>query len=96
MTVETTNFTGRTRFRRSSAALRVVERFRRLDEDTIYYAFTVTDPTTYTRPWTAEMVMTRMDTSIFEYACHEGNYTLTNVLGAARATERATDATRRR
>jgi hypothetical protein len=94
--VDTTNFTGRTRFRRSSAALRVVERFRRLDEATIYYAFTVTDPTTYTKPWTAEMVMTRMATSIFEYACHEGNYTITNVLRAARAADKVTDATDQR
>ena len=84
--VETTNFTDRTRFRGSTAALRVIERFRRIDGDTIWYSFTVEDPIAFERPWTAEMAIVRSE-PIFEYACHEGNYSMMNMLTGARAQE---------
>ena len=69
--------------------LHLVERFSRLDADTLLYAFTVDDPTAFTQPWTAEMTMTRVDNVLYEYACHEGNYGLTNILAGAQAEHRA-------
>ena len=92
LVVDTTNFNGSTRVLQSTAALQVVERFRRLDDYTLSYTFAVTDVATYIRPWTAEMVMTRTDTPLFEYACHEGNYSLANILSGARAVERSSGA----
>ncbi len=71
------------------ANLHVVERFRRVDPDTIDYRYTVDDPTTYTRPWTAAVPMTRTEGPLFEYACHEGNYAMTDILAGARAKEKA-------
>ena len=65
----------------------LVERFRRIDENTIDYEFTVSDPLEYTRPWTASIPMTSLDGLLYEYACHEGNYGLENILAGARATE---------
>ena len=68
---------------------RIVERFTRVGPDTIEYQFTVHDPTTYTSPWTAVIPMQRNPGLLYEYACHEGNYSLTHMLGGARADERA-------
>jgi hypothetical protein len=62
-----------------------MERFTRVDAEHIDYQFTFEDPATYTRPWTAVLPMTRIAGPIFEYACHEGNYGLTNILSGARA-----------
>jgi len=87
--VETTNFTGKTNFRGSGEGLRVVERFTRVDRDTLLYQFTVDDPQSFERPWSGEIPMKRVEGPIFEYACHEGNYSMANILGAARAQERA-------
>ena len=67
--------------------LHLVERFTRLDADTIDYRFTVTDPTVDTRPWTASIPMKRIEDPLFEYACHEGNYSLPLGLSGARADE---------
>ena len=67
---------------------RLVERFTRIDDETIDYEFTVSDPTEYTAPWTASIPMTSLDGLLYEYACHEGNYGLENILVGARATER--------
>ena len=67
----------------------LVERFRRVDADTIDYQFTVNDSTAFTRPWTADIPMTRTEGPIYEYACHEGNYGLGNILAGARAAENA-------
>ena len=89
LVVDTTNFTDRTNFRGSSEALHLVERFRRLDEDTLVYQFTVEDPTTWARPWTAELPMAKIKGPLYEFACHEGNYGLANSLSAARAQEKA-------
>ena len=66
----------------------VVERFTRVDANTIDYQFTVDDPTVFTKPWTASIPLTRVNTPVFEYACQEGNYALTDILAGARAQER--------
>ena len=89
LVVETINFRRETSLPGSSAATHLVERFTRVDPDTIKYEFTVTDPTTYTRPWTAVMPLRAIDELIYEYACHEGNYGMRGILAGARAKEKA-------
>jgi hypothetical protein len=89
LVVETTNFTDKTSFRGSGENLRVVERFTRADEDTLLYQFTVDDPESFTRPWSGEIPMKKAAGPLFEYACHEGNLSMENILSAARAEERA-------
>ena len=71
----------------SDENLRLIERFRRTAEDTIEYTFTVDNPTVWTRPWTATINWKRSRGELFEYACHEGNYSLRGMLSAARAEE---------
>jgi hypothetical protein len=88
LVVETINFRRETSLQGSTASTRLVERFTRVDAQTIKYEFTVTDPAAYTRPWTAMMPLTRVREPIFEYACHEGNYSLRNILAGAREQER--------
>jgi len=88
LVVETTNFTGKTRFRGSSEGLQLTERFTRTDPDTILYEYTVNDPATWTKPWTAQVTMTKSDSRVYEYACHEGNYGMTGILQGARADEK--------
>jgi hypothetical protein len=88
LVVDTTNFTSKTTYRGSSENLHLVERFRRIDKDTLLYQVTLEDPTTYTRPWTIELPAARMDGDIYEYACHEGNYGMYNLLSASRAAEK--------
>ena len=61
----------------------------RLNDDTLLYEFTVEDPTAFTRAWTAQIPMKRSDSALYEYACHEGNYGMSNLLAGARADERA-------
>jgi hypothetical protein len=87
LVVETTNFTNKRDVRGSTDRLRVVERFRRRDRDTVLYEFTAEDPTTWTSSWTAEVPMRRMDGLLYENACHEGNYGLGNILRGARFVE---------
>ena len=87
LVVETTNFTDQTRFRGSSENLKVIEHFKRIDAKTILYRFTVEDPSTFTKPWTAEYPFLASAGPIFEYACHEGNYAMTDILGGARKVE---------
>ena len=96
LVVETANFTGKVYERRvsntvfgASREMRVVERFRRVDGDTLDYRFTVTDPRTFAAPWTAAIPMTTLDGPIIEYACHEGNYSMENMLRGARNKERS-------
>ena len=91
LVVTTTNFTNKTNFRGSDENLRLIERFTRVGPDTINYEFTVDDPTAFTKPWTAAVPMTATEGPIFEYACHEGNYGMTNVLKGARAAEKAAE-----
>ena len=88
LVVETINFRRETSLQGSTADTRLVERFTRIDADTIKYEFTVTDPTAYTRPWTAMLPLSRIRGPLFEYACHEGNYALPNILAGARAQEK--------
>jgi hypothetical protein len=72
--------------------LHLTERFRRLDADTLLYEYTVDDPTIWTRPWTVSMTMRKGGEQMYEYACHEGNYGMRNILSGARAGERAATA----
>jgi hypothetical protein len=88
LVVDTTNFTGKTRFRNSTENLHVVERFTRVDRRTLRYQFTVEDPDTWTRPWTGEYSWPLTGGLMYEYACHEGNYALENILRGARVKER--------
>jgi hypothetical protein len=88
LVVDTTNFTERTAFQGSSAALHVVERFTRVSADRILYQFTVEDPDTWTRPWSAEIPMIATKGPLFEYACHEGNYGMPDILRGARFAEK--------
>jgi hypothetical protein len=90
LVVETTNFTDQARsstFQFATKNMRLVERFTRTGDRTIDYEFTVSDPETWTRPWTAKLPWNRIDGLIYEYACHEGNYSMENMLSAARAAE---------
>ena len=80
LVVETRGFNDKTRFQGSTGALRVVERFTRVSEDSIRYEFTVDDPTTWTRPWSAEIPMVRTEGPMYEYACHEGNHDIRHIL----------------
>jgi hypothetical protein len=95
LVVETTNFTDKTAYQGSSPNMRLTERFTRVDEDTVVYRFTVDDPATWTRPWSAELPMKKTIGPLFEHACHEANYGLYNTLAGARAEEkRAAEAAR--
>jgi hypothetical protein len=89
LVVETTNFSPKAEFRNARENLRLIERFTRIDADTIDYRFTVEDPTTFTRPWTAAIPMTKLHEPLYEYACHEGNYAVPNILSGHRADEKA-------
>ncbi len=105
LVVETTNFNDKVQRRHGSSSfaghraplvvfggdeqLRLVERFTRTDADTIDYRFTVTDPTVWEGPWTAAIPMTMLEWSLYEYACHEGNYAVPNALRGSRAEEDA-------
>jgi hypothetical protein len=87
LVVDTTNYTGKTQFQGSSDHLHVVERFTRVDPNTLLYRFTIEDPLTWDRSWTGEYPWVMSNERIFEYACHEGNYALENMLRGARAKE---------
>jgi hypothetical protein len=87
LVVETTNFTGKTRFRSSTENLKVTERFTRVDVNTLKYRFTVEDPHTWERPWTGEYIWPITQDHMYEYACHEANYALENILRGARRRE---------
>src|SRR6267154_870982 len=84
LVVDTTNYSDKIGFRGAGENLRVTERFTRVDADAIRYEFTVDDPTTWTRSWSAEIPMRRMQGPLYEYACTEGNYGLANILRGAR------------
>ena len=88
LVVETTNFNDRWAFQGASENMRLIERFTRVAEDRIDYQFTVDDPATWTRSWSAELPMQKTIGPIFEHACHEGNYGLHNTLAGARAEEK--------
>ena len=87
LVITTRNFLGETSLGGSSASTHLIERFRRTGPDTLLYEFTVSDPTSWTGPWTAQVQMTRTDEPLYEYACHEGNYSMASSLSGARAME---------
>jgi len=87
LVVDTTNFNDKTRFRNATENLHVIERFTRVGPDTIDYKFTIDDPSVFTRSWTAELPLQAAPGPIYEYACHEGNYALLDILTGARAQE---------
>ena len=90
LVVETTNINPTQAFQGIPASedMKVTERFTRVDENTFLYEFTVDDPTMYTQPWGGEIPYNRFNDKVFEYACHEGNYSLASVLSGARYQER--------
>jgi hypothetical protein len=87
LVIETTNFTAKTQFRGSSENLKVIERLTRVDANTILYRFTIDDPAAFTQPWTAELPLVAAAGPIYEYACHEGNQAMVDILAGARAEE---------
>ena len=88
LVVDTTNFSKERAFRGASANMHLVERFTRVDRDTLRYEFTVDDPSVWTKTWTGSMPMAVSNELMFEYACHEGNYALEGVLKGARYQEK--------
>jgi hypothetical protein len=88
LVVETLNFKRETSLQGSTAQTKVVERLTRVDAKTIDYRFTVEDPTAYARPWTASMPLRAIDELLYEYACHEGNFGMLDVLRGARYREK--------
>lgn len=87
LVVDTTNFTDQTRFHGTGENLHVIERFQRTDANTILYKATIDDPTTFTRQWTLEYPFRSTPGPIYEYACHEGNYAMDDILGGVRKAE---------
>ena len=88
LVVDTRNFNGKVGIRGTGEQLHLTERLTRVDAKTLLYEFTVEDPATFPRPWTARLPMRRTDERVFEYACHEGNYALVDILRGARYAER--------
>jgi hypothetical protein len=89
LVVDTTNFSSKTNFRGSTDGLHLIEKFRRVADDTLEYYVTVDDPAVWSRPWTAMIPLKLTGEEMFEYACHEGNYGLPAILRGARAQESA-------
>jgi hypothetical protein len=94
--VDTTNFAdiwhtsiGNKLLRGSWGSMHLVERFTRVDSDTLLYEYTIEDPKTYTSPWTVQLPMTKVEGPLYEYACHEGNYGMAGILSGARTEEKA-------
>lgn len=87
LVVETRNFSEKTSFRGAGPDMHLVERFTRSDADTLVYEYTVSDPSSFAQPWSVRTAMKRSDGNVYEYACHEGNYGMQNLLVAARAAE---------
>jgi hypothetical protein len=96
LVVDVTNFTDKTNFQGSTDHLHLIERYRRLDAETLLYQFTIDDPSTFTQTWKGEMTMHKTAGPIYEYACHEGNYGLQGILAGARAKERSSGAAEKR
>ena len=88
LVIETTNFNDKVAFQGASQDVKLIERLTRTGEETMKYEFTVDDPHTWTQPWKAEMPATRTGGPIFEHACNEGNYSMSNMLRAARAEDK--------
>ena len=89
LVVDTINFNGKNAFQGSGKCLHLTERFTRLNADTLDYQYTIDDPEAFTAPWTVQLLMTRDEKQLFEYACHEGNYGIEGSLSGARAVDKA-------
>lgn len=89
LVVDSTNFTDKTNFRGSGENLHLIERFTRTGPESLMYEFTVDDPASFVKPWTAQVPMTRTAGPVLEYACNEGNYAMQGMLAGARAAEKA-------
>jgi len=87
LVIETRNFEPRISFQGSGGNMRLVERFTRFDDATLIYEYTIDDPESFNRPWSARLEMKKSNQALFEYACHEGNYGLLNILEYARTNE---------
>jgi hypothetical protein len=96
LVIDTTNFSDKTNFAGSAENLHMIERIRRLDKDTLSYIVTFEDPTTWTRPWTVDLPMPMTKGTMYEYACHEGNYGLYGILAGAREQEKDAEAAAKR
>jgi hypothetical protein len=88
LVIDTTNFIGKNDFLGSDENLHLTERLTRTGADTILYEFTVDDPTAFTKPWSGEIPLTKTQEGIFDYECHEGNYSIVDILAGARAEEK--------
>ena len=88
LVVESTNFSDKTAVRGTDRNLHLIERFRRVDANTLHYEFTIDNPTAFAQPWTVSLPMTRFDEQIYEYACHEANYAMEGMLKAARLADK--------
>ena len=88
LVIDTTNFVGKDHFHGADENMHLTERLTRVDANTILYRFTVDDPTAYTKPWSGEIPMVKTDEAIFDFECHEGNYSLPGILAGAREAER--------
>ena len=88
LVVDSTNFTGKSKFRGADENFHLIERFTRTAPNILLYEFTVDDPTAFTKPWKGRIPMIASDSQLFEHGCHEGNYGLTGILGGARADEK--------
>jgi hypothetical protein len=89
LVVDTTNFTTKTHYQGTGPELHVIEHFKRVDDHTILYRFTIDDPKVFTKQWTAEYPFLATKDNIYEYACHEGNYAMPDILGGARKDDEA-------
>lgn len=87
LVIETANYSAETRYRGATEGLRLVERFTRVAPNTLEHEVTMTDPNTWTQPWTVKLLLEATEDPIFEYACHEGNYAMEGILGGARLEE---------
>ena len=96
LVVDTRNFSSNSYFRGATEGLHLVERFTRTAQDTLTYRMTFTDPTTWATSWTAEMPLKRKDQALYEFACHEGNYSIVGMLATARLEEAAAEAAKAR
>jgi hypothetical protein len=88
LVIDTTNFIGTDNFYGADENMQLTERLTRTGPNTILYQFTVNDPTAFTKPWSGELAFRKTDEPVFEYACHEGNYAMTDILAGARSSEK--------
>ena len=88
LVVDVTNVSEMNNYRGARETLHLIERFTRVDADTLRYEVTADDPRTWTKPWTAALDLVAKPEGLFEYACHEGNNSMRNILSAARAAEK--------